>query len=82
MTEEARRLFFVALTRSKKYLFLSSFRELSYKEAKQLPAKFTTGVNGKARTLTSTFLSDLVGELPNIQTGQELLQRFGIEDKR
>jgi len=77
---EAKRLFFVALTRTKKYLILSSFRELDFKQAKQLNARFI-GTKGSpvAKTQTSPYFGEVAKHLPSVVTGPELLAKFGVQ---
>ena len=77
--EEQRRLFFVALTRSKQTLVLSSTlilpRDLAYR------MRVPLGQGGDAthaRTRASMFLSELGHSAPNPLAGNQFLQQLGI----
>lgn len=76
---EAKRLFYVALTRTTKYLILSSFRELDFGRAMQLNVKFTSRKGNRlAYTQTSPLFGEVARHLPRVITGPDLLKRFGI----
>jgi superfamily I DNA/RNA helicase len=76
---EAKRLFFVALTRTKKYLILSSFRQVNFGQAMKLNIKFTSTRGSRvAFTQTSPFFSEVARHLPQITTGDDLLNKFQI----
>lgn len=79
LREEAKRLFFVALTRTKKYLFLSSFRQIDFGQAMQLSVR-VNAVRGQqtAQTQTSPFFGEMARELPAVITGENLLTRFRV----
>ena len=75
---EAKRLFFVALTRTTKYLFLSSFREIDFGRAMQLNVKFTSRKGIRvAYTQSSPFFGEVARHLPHLIAGEELLKIFG-----
>lgn len=80
LRSEAKRLFFVALTRTKQYLILSSFKEISFKQAMKLGVKFSS-VRGKpvAYTQASPFFSEVTKHLPQVTTGTALLKLFNVE---
>lgn len=76
---EAKRLFFVAITRPKQTLVLSSFRDIDFGVAMQLNVKIATGHRGRnARTQTSPFFAEVTQHLPNMVVGNDLLRTFGI----
>ncbi|MFA7286744.1 MAG: ATP-dependent helicase [Patescibacteria group bacterium] len=78
---EAKRLFFVAITRPRQTLILSSFRDIDFGLAKQLNVKITSGQHGRtARTQASPFFGEVTQHLPNAIVGKDLLKIFGIED--
>ena len=72
LTAEQRRLFFVALTRTKRVLVLSSSVRLSFREARRMGAR-TTRQGG---TIASEFLSHLGPTAPDPIRGEELLERW------
>jgi superfamily I DNA/RNA helicase len=76
---EAKRLFFVAITRPKQTLVLSSFRDIDFGVAMQLNVRIVGGQRGRsARTQTSPFFGEVTQHLPNVVIGSELLRIFGI----
>jgi len=78
---EAKRLFFVAITRSKEYLILSSFREIDFARAMKFGVKIRSGNRGSlAQTQSSPFFSEVSKHLPQVTSGPELLQAFQIEE--
>ncbi|MXZ38614.1 MAG: ATP-dependent helicase [Holophagales bacterium] len=64
--EEQRRLFYVAITRCKKVLVLSSFRRMEYADAMRMNAHAPAGV-----TTTSRFIRELGPTAPRSQSGIE-----------
>lgn len=66
---EARRLFYVAITRSKEILIISSIRNLNYGIARQIGAQ-TRG----RRTITSRFINELGHAAPHPITGENWVQ--------
>ena len=76
---EAKRLFFVAITRSKEYLFLSSFRQISFARAKKWGVRINPG-RGMALTQASPFFSEVGKHLPRIVKGEDLLAILKIVD--
>jgi DNA helicase II / ATP-dependent DNA helicase PcrA len=65
---EQRRLFYVALTRAKEYLVLSSFNKIKTKLAFKLGAKFSRN-GSSAETITSVFMQQLGQNRPQIKLG-------------
>ncbi len=80
---EAKRLFFVAITRTKEYLILSSFREIDFARAMKFGVSVARGVpgSGLAQTQTSPFFTEVTKHLPRVTTGAELLLKFGVEQE-
>lgn len=77
---EAKRLFFVAITRPKQTLVLSSFRDIDFGVAMQLNVKVVAGHRGRnARTQTSPFFAEVTKHLPDMIIGNDLLKTFGID---
>lgn len=75
---EAKRLFFVAITRPKNILVLSSFRDVDFAAAKKLNIKIAPGKRGgTARTQASPFFGEVALHLPSVVTGDKLLEIFG-----
>jgi len=79
LNAEAKRLFFVAITRAKKYLILSSFKDIDFRTAKKMNVKIIP-IKGRqlASTQASPFFSEIRKYLPNIFTGKKLLEHFKI----
>jgi len=79
---EAKRLFFVALTRTTNLLILSSFRDIEFARALRLGGTKIIAVKGsrKARTQASPFFSEVSKHLPRVITGPELLSKFNITE--
>ena len=78
---EAKRLFFVALTRTKKYLFLSSFRDVDFAFAMQQNIKMVAARGSRvARTQTSPFFGEVTRHLPRVISGDELLNTFNANE--
>lgn len=70
--EEQRRLFYVALTRARESLVLSSVKSLPRKLAFKMGAKVTGGQKTHANTIASRFLSELGPRTPSSQRGSAL----------
>lgn len=70
-TEEQRRLFYVAITRAKKTLALSSVRSLPRALAYKIGARVQGGNRDMADTIASSFLSQLGSESPRPVYGEE-----------
>lgn len=70
--EEARRLFFVAVTRTTEVLVISSSIFIDYATAGRTGAR-TTRAGRRARTISSRFLQELGPAAPNSITGADLL---------
>lgn len=78
--EENRRLFFVAITRAKKYLMFSSFRDVEFAMAKQLTVdlRLTGDRSRLPQTIATPFFADMPINLPAAQNGDEFLVDKGI----
>ena len=77
---EAKRLFFVAITRPKQILILSSFRDIDFGVAKKLNVKIIGGQRSRnARTQTSPFFAEVTAHLPNSIVGSKLLSIFEVK---
>lgn len=69
---EQRRLFYVALTRAKEYLVLSSFSQIEKNMAFKLGAKFSSRNKGAlAETITSIFMQQLGQDRPSTILGSQ-----------
>jgi len=78
---EAKRLFFVAITRPKQTLILSSFRDIDFGVAMKLNVRIMGGQRGRsARTQSSPFFGEVTQHLPSVITGSELLRIFRIKE--
>lgn len=77
--EEQRRLFYVAITRTKKTLVLSSVVELPWSLAKKMKVCFQRPYRREGevfvRTIASQFLSELGPACPRAVTGEDFLKR-------
>lgn len=71
--EEQRRLFYVAITRARESLVLSSASSLPRRLAHILRAQIRGGDDQNADTLMSTFIAELGPECPNPINGEEFL---------
>lgn len=74
--EEERRLFFVALTRAKKKLIISSFRKATLNENRNL----RLGLSGNfhyLNTQSSVFISELGPSKPSVINGDDWIQSIG-----
>lgn len=70
--EEQRRLFYVAITRTKRTLLLTNSSTLSYNLAKKMGAQLGRNVGENlVQTITSEFISDLGPNAPEIIRGQD-----------
>jgi DNA helicase II / ATP-dependent DNA helicase PcrA len=73
--EEQRRLFYVAITRARHTLVLSSTQTLPRDLAHKMGAKVVGRDPINGRTIASTFLADLGRTCPRSELGQQWLQR-------
>jgi superfamily I DNA/RNA helicase len=74
MLEEQRWLFYVAITRTRKILVLSSVTRLPKHEAYRMRAK----VGPRGKTIASQFLNELGPSLPRADRGTEWLKRLRL----
>lgn len=72
MLEEQRRLFYVAITRTRQILFLSSLSKLPRDLAHRIGARVSSGSHSHARTISSRFLAELGRSKPTAIRGREL----------
>jgi len=72
--EEQRRLFYVAITRTRRILVLSSVTQIPRKLAHRMRAKVSGGVRTHAATITSRFIAELGPMCPQPIRGRELLR--------
>ena len=72
MLEEQRRLFYVAITRSRQILLLSSVSELPRDLAHRIGAQVRGGSPSHARTISSRFMAELGQARPAAIRGHEL----------
>ncbi|MBL9076024.1 MAG: hypothetical protein JNL08_00890 [Planctomycetes bacterium] len=70
---EQRRLFYVAITRTKGCLVLSSVTTLPTKDAYRMNVKIKSSGGGASRTIATRFLSELGPELPASIAGPDFL---------
>jgi superfamily I DNA/RNA helicase len=78
--EEQRRLFYVAITRTRKTLVLSSVASISSALAFRMRARTSAIVGDAARTVTSGFVHELGAECPAAITGARFLALAVGED--
>ena len=71
--EEQRRLFYVAITRARKFLVLSSVTSLPLKFAHRMRVKFQWSADVNVKTIASYFLLELGPTCPQPMKGSELL---------
>lgn len=71
--EEQRRLFYVALTRARHTLVLSSFISLPRDLAHRIGAQVYGGDRNRARTMASSFLEELGPDRPATVLGNSIL---------
>lgn len=76
--EEQRRLFYVAITRPKKSLVISSVASLPRDLAHRLMARIVGGDNQFADTIASSFIADLGPDCPRPIMGEELLAQIDL----
>lgn len=74
MLEEQRRLFYVAITRTRKILVLSSVTNLPRNVAHRMRARVRRGDVTHAATITSRFINELGETRPAVTLGQELIE--------
>lgn len=72
--EEQRRLFYVAITRTRRVLVLSSVTSLSTKLAHRMRAQVRRSRGHSSQTITSRFIAELGQECPAVITGNQFLQ--------
>jgi superfamily I DNA/RNA helicase len=72
--EEQRRLFYVAITRAKKVLILSSVAQLPTKLAHRMRARVRPSQGHNSSTITSQFIDNLGPGCPNVIRGHEFLR--------
>lgn len=77
LKDEAKRLFYVAITRTKEYLIISSFRQVDFARAMKWKVKITPS-QGVALTQASPFFSEVSKHLPRVIKGKELLTKLGV----
>jgi len=75
MLEEQRRLFYVALTRTRRILVLSSVTSLPRNVAHRMRARVRRGDVTHAATITSRFINELGETCPAVVLGQEIIGR-------
>ena len=81
--EEQRRLFYVAITRAKKVLILSSVARLQTKLAHKMRARVRPSRGRNSGTLASRFIAELGQDCPNMITGREFLRAtVGSKERR
>jgi superfamily I DNA/RNA helicase len=73
--EEQRRLFYVAITRTKNVLVLSSVTSLPTKIAHRMRARVVKASGWNSATITSRFIGELGRECPAAITGDEFLRQ-------
>lgn len=71
--EEQRRLFYVAITRTKKTLVLSSVTGIPSAVAYKMRANTNRTIGGVAHTVTSSFVHELGAECPDAITGDDFI---------
>jgi superfamily I DNA/RNA helicase len=74
MLEEQRRLFYVAITRTRRTLVLSSVTRLPRRDAYRMRARVARG----GATVASRFLNELGPSRPTAESGQAWLRRLGV----
>lgn len=77
--EEQRRLFYVAITRTRQTLVLSSVTGLPSAVAFKMRARTTRTVGGTARTVATQFIHELGPQCPPAITGQQFLANTGVQ---
>jgi len=78
--EEQRRLFFVAITRTRKTLVLSNFSRLPRDLAYKMRVPFRSGTAMEAYTIASQFMSELGASRPDTLRGTDFLESEGISE--
>lgn len=74
--KEQRRLFYVAITRPKEILVVSSVTRLERRLAHKIGAKLQGGTGPTGRTIASSFISELGPSAPDSQVGTNWLRGF------
>ncbi|MCX7001913.1 MAG: ATP-dependent helicase [bacterium] len=77
--EEQRRLFYVAITRTRQTLVLSSVIGLPTAAAFKMRARTTRTVGTTTRTITSQFIHELGSRCPTAATGQQFLAHTALQ---
>lgn len=77
--EEQRRLFYVAITRTRQTLVLSSVTGLPSAAAFKMRARTTRTVGATARTVASQFINELGPQCPAAVTGQQFLANTAVQ---
>jgi DNA helicase-2/ATP-dependent DNA helicase PcrA len=77
--EEQRRLFYVAITRTRQTLVLSSVTGLPSAVAFRMRARTTRTVGTTARTVASQFIHELGPQCPAAVTGQQFLANTAVQ---
>ncbi|MGI6139529.1 MAG: hypothetical protein GX117_14555 [Candidatus Hydrogenedentes bacterium] len=77
--EEQRRLFYVAITRARQTLILSSVTRLPLKTARKMLIKKGKYSGGMLETITSTFIHELGPQCPAAVTGQRFLNTARVQ---
>lgn len=78
LLEEQKRLFYVAVTRSRNYLFLSSFLKMPSQRANRMGAHFRYVGRVTGGTVASRFITDLGANAPKTFRGSEFLKKLSI----
>jgi superfamily I DNA/RNA helicase len=77
--EEQRRLFYVAITRTRQTLVLSSVTGLPAAAAFKMRARTTRTIGTTARTVASQFIHELGPQCPAAVTGTQFLAKTGVQ---
>jgi superfamily I DNA/RNA helicase len=67
--EEQRRLFYVAITRTRENLIMSSFRSIATNVAHKERVRFSRSRGGRAQTIASQFIAELGPAAPMPKAG-------------
>jgi DNA helicase II / ATP-dependent DNA helicase PcrA len=76
--EEQRRLFYVAITRTRRTLVLSSVTGLPFAVAQRMRARAHRSTRSTATTMASQFIHELGPQCPSAMSGQRFLTRVGV----
>jgi len=80
MREEQRRLFYVAITRARQILFLSSVSELPRDLAHRIGAQVRGGSPSHAHNISSRFLAELGRSRPTVIRGCDLFPNCFVDN--